>query len=211
MSVLCGEKVVADYYSGSLCESKIILRSGDLSQYYVNSAITLKFLLVITCEGVSDVRKTFYDPQANRNIILSGVANLFGDPTFSDFTFIIGGLEVKVHMNILAAASPVMHRMFTTDLEEAKTKTCTIDAISPETFDDMLRFIYRSELPDDLKAVARPLYEAAHYYEIENLKEICAREIHAGLSKDNALEIFEWVQNYGLEDLKMDAWKILKR
>lgn len=211
VSVLCEEQVVANYSSGSVSESKITCRASDLSKHYKNGAITLKFLLNITCEGTSDLRKTFYDPQVNRNFILRGVSSMFGDPIFSDFTFIIGGLEVKVHMNILAAASPVMRRMFTADLKEAKTRKCTIDAITPETFDDMLRFIYRSKLPQDLNAVAKPLYEAAHYYELESLKEICSREIHENLSAVNALEIFEWVQPYDLEDLKIDAWKILKR
>lgn len=67
-----------------------------------------------------------------------------------------------------------MRRMFTADLEEAKTKKCTIDAFDPETFAHMLRFIYNADIPKDLKGVAMMLFEAADYYDIENLKQVCA-------------------------------------
>lgn len=185
--------------------------ASDLEKYFENDAITLTFRLVISCEATSNYSRKFFDPQVNRQLTLSNISNMLGDPTFSDFTFVVGKKEFKVHMNILAAASPYWHNMFTTGLEEAKKKKCTIETFTPETFEQVLRYIYCSEIPENLNVIVKPLYEAAHYYMIESLKQICEQEIHESLSKDNALEIFEWVQKYDLENLKMEAWMIIKR
>lgn len=213
LSVSCGSNIVfTSHEAGSVYDSKIthFAYNTTLADFYENSSLTLSFRLVISCEEIPALRRKFYDPLAARKSLMRSVGNMFGDPTFSDFTFIVGGREFKVHMAILASASPVMKRMFTGDLKEAKTKKCTVDAIKPDIFDHLLRFIYNADNPEDLNAVAMPLYEAAHYYEVDKLKEICAQEIHESLSPDNALEVFEWVQPYDL-DLKAYVWKVVKR
>lgn len=180
------------------------------AQHLDINSITLNFRLVISCAVVPSLRRKFYDPLAAKKEILEHVANMFGDSTFADFTFIVGSREFQVHMNILAAASPVMRGMFTTNLKEAKTKSCTVEAIDSETFDHMLGFIYNADIPEDLSTVAKPLYEAAHYYRIKILENVCLENIRESLSADNALEVFEWAQPYDL-NLKADAWKIIKR
>lgn len=134
------------------------------------------------------------------------------DPAYADFIFIVGGLEFKIHRNILAASSPVMHKIFTSRIKEAEKNEYTVDAIAPETFDHLLKFIYEGELPNDFKAIAKPLYEAAHYYDVDRLKTVCAQKINVDLTLDNALEVFEWVQPYDdFKQLKLNAWAILKR
>lgn len=156
----------------SICHSSLsdfqpALYISDGSKYMWFNSITFTFRLVITC--TEDLLKDSHDLQTARNSISRGVSGMYGDSTFADFIFIAGGREFKVHRNILATASPVMQGMFTSGLAEAKTKKCVIDAISPETFDLMMRFIYCGEVPKGVRGFPKPLYEAAHYYEIENL------------------------------------------
>lgn len=206
-----GKDVPTTLHSGSFSDSRISYYFANIVQHCKDNTLTLSCRLVITCEGESVLRKKFHDPQISKKSILSNVANMLGDPTFADFTFIVGGQKFKVHKNILAAASPVMKRMFTSDMEEAKTNKCTVDAINSTTFHHLLRFIYRSEVPYWFGIFATSLYEAAHYYDIENLKQFCVQEIHENLSAENALEVFEWVQPYDLEEIKMNAWAIVKR
>lgn len=153
------------------------MSNSAFAKYLVDDSITLNFRLVISCEGASSLRRNFYDSLSARKRIIVNVACMLNDTTFSDFTFIVGSREFKVHMSILAVSSSVMRKMFTADLEEAKRKQCTVEAITSETFDHMLGCIYKADIPKDLNAVAMPLYEAAHYYEIDSLEEICAQEI----------------------------------
>lgn len=215
-SVSCGDQNLTTIYS--LCvlsdagiESSIL----DLKNYSRFNSVVLTFRLLVNCE--ENQRQDFHNAQDVRNYIFSGVSNMLGDPTFADFTFVVEGQKFKVHMAVLAAASPVMRRMFTGDLEEARTKTCTVDDITAETFDQLLRFIYRGEVPKvfgpkRFKGFPKKLYEAAHFYQIEKLKKICSRKINKDLSFRNALEVFEWVQIYDdFKQLKLDAWAIVKR
>lgn len=99
--------------------------------------------------------------------------NILNDPTFSDFTFIVQNKEFKVHKAILAASSEVMRKIFTTDLRESNEGQCKIADIEPEIFENLLRFVYTGELPENLDGISLELFKAAHYYGISDLVEIC--------------------------------------
>lgn len=117
---------------------------------------------------------------------------------------------VEFH-SILAASSPVMLKLFTADYKEKDTNKCKIADIEPGIFEALIRFMYRCELPENLTDVAHELYAAAHYYEVENLKEICLNEIHSKLSKKTAMMSYALAFKYDLKKLSNDAWSIIKR
>jgi BTB/POZ domain len=129
----------------------------------------------------------------------------------ADFKFIVKGKEFKVHRNILAAASPVFTKLFTADMEEAQNGECIVNDIEPEIFELLLRFIHKGKLLEDIDAVLTELYEAAHYYQIDELKEVCKKELPAMLKTENAEEMFHWAHVYDEHELKTAAWKIVKR
>jgi BTB/POZ domain len=138
-------------------------------------------------------------------------ARMLENELFCDFKFIVKGKEFKVHRAILASASPVFAKMFTTEMKEGNEKLCNVEDFEPEIFGHLLRFIYGGELPDDIWEVAMKLYDISHYYDIEKLKEICLRELPTALEEKNALEMFNWACKYELEELKVLAWTIVKR
>lgn len=138
-------------------------------------------------------------------------SNAFNDPTFSDFTFNVQGKEFKVHKAILAAASPVMHTLFRADFDEAHTSTCQVNQFDPDIFEALIRFIYCGKLPDDIDNMMEPLLEAALYYEVNALKEICAQVLLENLYIGNAVETYTTAHLYDLEQLMCDSWAIIKR
>jgi hypothetical protein len=154
------------------------------------------------------------DPKKSVNADSQKIAEknlaMLNDPKYSDFTCIAGDRKFKVHKNILGAASPVFDRMFSTAMAEAQTNKAKIDAIDPNIFEHLLRFIYAGKLPENLTATAVDLFKAAHYYEIE-LKEICEDEIEETLSIGNAIQFYELAYVYDMKVLKADAWQIIKR
>lgn len=178
---------------------------SKINSYILEVKVTVKFL------GSSVIRSRSYDPYAANNEILSNVRGLYNDQRFSDFTFIVKGKEFKVHKNIVGAASPVFMKMFTTEMEESRTNQCRVEHIQPETFEKLLECIYKGKLPDDFSDHARDLYAAADYYGLDRLKELCRSEIHERLSVDNAVESYQWACRYNLDELKIDAWEIVKR
>jgi hypothetical protein len=156
-------------------------------------------------------RGKFYNSAVAKKKICTNIGRMYGDEEFADFVFAVKGKPFKVHKNILAEASEVFRKMFTTNMKEARNNECEIDNIEPEIFESLLRFIYTAEIPENLKEVAIELFKAAHYYEIDELRNVCEQEIHENLKKENALEIYELTCVYGGEQLKLDAWKIIKR
>jgi BTB/POZ domain len=115
--------------------------------------------------------KASAQPNASyKHVVCNNLGKMLNDPQFSDFKFIVKGKEFKVHRNILAAASPVFTKLFTADMEEARTSECIVDDIEPEIFELLLRFIHKGKLIEIIGAVSVKLYEAAHYYQIAQLK-----------------------------------------
>lgn len=94
-------------------------------------------------------------------------------------------------------------------MKEARNSECIIEGIEPEIFKQLLRFFYSGKLPEDIVEVSVKLFEAAHYYEIEQLKEICRQQLPL-LKTENALEIFNWASIYDEDEMKIKAWAVIK-
>lgn len=155
--------------------------------------------------------KTVVAQDSLRRDLQDSSSSLYGNTIFSDFTFIVKGTEFKVHKAILATSSAVMHRLFTADYHEKATGQCEVDHIEPNIFEALICFIYCRKIPDNLLKVACKLYEAAHYYDIQMLKNICLSEIQMNLSAENVLEAYDLSFLFDLTELKVAAWEIIKR
>jgi hypothetical protein len=190
------------YENGS--SKRIPMTHAGYSTEVIKFTLTIKFI---------DTEKM---PSENLNYVnnkeaLDNVSRMFGDEKYSDFTCIVGNRPFKVHKALLAAASPVFDRMFTTAMAESRTNEAKIESIEPEIFEYLLRFIYGGKSPENLANVAVELYKAAHYYELERLKNICETELKATLSNKNAPEVYGLASVYELEELKKNSWLIIKR
>lgn len=176
--------------------------SGSLE---VNVTLTLKI------QGENKTCSVFYNPVKFYKQIASNNLKMLENSQFSDFTFIVEGQKFEVHRNILAGASPVFATLFNVQMQESRSGQCIVKEIKPEIFKSLLLFIYGRKLPENLAQSAMELYEAAHYYEIESLQKICVAKLPALLTVDNALEFVTWARKYDEEDLKLSAWRLIKR
>lgn len=142
---------------------------------------------------------------------------MFDDPSTSDFTFYIGNdrkdsisdHRFRVDQAKLAAVSPIFRKTFT-DFSKKKFSSSTLNDIKAADFKMLLRFIYDGDIPTELSEAIR-LYRVAHKYEIEELKVICKPIIHNKLRPETAVDVFDWGCSYNLEDVKLEAWTIIKR
>jgi hypothetical protein len=180
----------------------------DMSDYSERSAPLFNH----GTQNDSDSERSYYagSPSRSNDISAKNLAML-DDPQFSDFTFIVQSTEFKVHKNILAQASPVFRKMFTSSFEESQTNQCKVDAISPEVFQIMLRFIYGREFAGMYYEDTLKLYEAADFYELPDLMKVCKEEINNNISYFNTMTLYEWAWTYNVDELKQRIWKILKR
>jgi len=61
---------------------------------------------------------------------------------FCDVSLVVNGQKFPAHRNILAAASPYFHAMFTGGLAESKENEIHLHGTSPHVFQVLLKFMY---------------------------------------------------------------------
>lgn len=162
--------------------------------------------------GITDipVSKKLIDPLNIAKVVaLGNIRSMLDNAIFSDFKFIVKGKEFNVHKSVLAAASPVFLKMFTTNMTDCHNNECHIDIFEPEIFRQMLHFIYCGQISKNSDS----LYELAHHYELNVLKDLLRQEIHSEMNEDNAMEMYNLAYKYDddLKELKQAAWEIIKR
>ena len=191
-------------------QSKLISRSVLISRLTPNGSLDLIITVKIFGPGsVGSGRKLIISNHNDEVVKLN--SKLLESGSYSDFNIIVQQQNFQVHRNILAAASPVFDKMFSVDMIESKSGRCEIKHIKPQIFQHLMDFIYVGKVPADISDVAKELFEAAHYYEIEKLKEICKQELPTNLTIENAMETYSWAWDYDLEELKVAAWTIIKK
>lgn len=223
--ICCNRENVKLYYCGGCgqqscgyCCSRIIditytgLQAfGNPAQKRICEYCYTKSTIPTPQEILAAKKKTF-EEDITKSVLANNLVML-NDSTFSDFKFIFinEDKELNAHKVILAAASPVFHRMFTTDMEEARTNTCNVEEFAFEIFEHFLRFVYGGKLPENIEDIAVELFKTAHYYEIEQLKKICEAYMLSSLNVTNSIKIHECAFRYDLADILTSAWNIVKR
>jgi hypothetical protein len=194
-------------------QPKIQIKLVETKSKQLMKGTTLAFdaVLKITCNDSSGCYRKNSKPFALARQTVASVRNMFGDPKYSDFTFVVKGREFKVHKNILAPRSSMMDTLFSSGYEEGLNNVCKVEDIDPDIFELLLKFVYGVQLPLNISDSAMKLFEAAHYYQIEDLTKFASQEIHFNLSLVNCLDIYVWAFPYDIEDLKHGAWKLVKR
>ena len=113
------------------------------------------------------------------------------------------------HQVILSAWSPVFRGMFQAEMKEKDSKMVEIQDLDSTVVLEMLKFIYTgrcciSDEEPDPKTVS-DLLEAADKYQVVVLKKLCEEVMINILEPDNSLQILEYADMYGAQELKKRA------
>lgn len=73
-------------------------------------------------------------------------------------------------------------------MQDAKKSSIDLPDINSNTIKEFLRFIYCNEV-QNLETVALELLFIAEKYQVEPLKQLCARHIETKLSEQNVLDV----------------------
>jgi len=129
------------------------------------------------------------------------------DESTKDFKIIINDHEIPVHKFLLAVRSPTLAELFQNKPEAENLKL--ID-ISVEIFEKILEYLYTDELPCEDGTNFLHIFSAAGKMKIERLVKYAAPKILDQVSQDNALNIFCISANFGLNELKENAFEKVK-
>ncbi|XP_015925839.1 uncharacterized protein [Parasteatoda tepidariorum] len=149
----------------------------------------------------------FHDKRLLKNLkeFVNDFDCMYESCLLTDIEFKIGNESFSVHKCILAAHSPVLRRMISSDFSESKTNTISINDSSPEIFKCFLKYLYSGKIEDKTWSVVKELLILADKYDVRSLRTKCGEILASFLSIDNIYEILKIAYEYGDEYLKEEA------
>uniref|UniRef100_A0AC34R1K0 BTB domain-containing protein n=1 Tax=Panagrolaimus sp. JU765 TaxID=591449 RepID=A0AC34R1K0_9BILA len=127
--------------------------------------------------------------------------SLLLDERFKDFTFCVGKDEIKVHKNIIAAASPVFSAMLEPHCLEFKEGKVNIVDFDFETMKAAVDLIYTQEVNTNLPIkILLNLYKFADKYDLTKKEEVL-EQLKEIVSLDNIEEISKFSKVNAMDEL----------
>jgi len=117
------------------------------------------------------------------------LGTLLGEERFCDFSFKVGGQDIKAHRCVVAARSPVMKAMVEGPMEEALTQEVKLPAEThPVHFRKLLLYLYGQPCPLEPCEVV-PILELASTFQVEGLLSKCEAILMSALDISNCTSI----------------------
>ena len=183
------------YSSLSLADHKIAHNGNNpgvsipLTEVHENS-LPVKFEDIILSE---DYKQFSVKKPSPIQLPFKWMVKLFNEKSYSDAQIQVGEEVFLVHRVILAAASPVFHAMFESEMQE-RSGIIKISDFDSAVVSDLLAFIYTGEAPN-LEMLAKELLLAADKYDIQSLAVACMEHLEDELTSDNVAEVLLLAEN----------------
>jgi hypothetical protein len=136
---------------------------------------------------------------------VSNSNRLFNSSELSDVTLKCGDLKIPAHKSILATHSETWRTAFASSDSFAEGRSSVYDISSenmdPDILTDVVRWIYLQNI-DNIADNLADLLDAAEYFQIASLKDICSRMLIKKLTVESCLELLDTAYKYDLKKLK---------
>ena len=130
--------------------------------------------------------------------------SLLNDIELSDFTVVVDDHEFRVHKSVLAARSPVFRAMITSDMKEKKESKVVLHDFDKEVFEQFVHFLYTGKALK-VKQMAQKLSQIADFFDVPDLKVVCAQTLFSELTEDNVIEALKFGETFGIRELVVNA------
>ena len=127
------------------------------------------------------------------NSLVNDIKSIFHDVKNSDFKIVAEDETFQCHKNILSARSDVLKNMLAHDTQESRTNTLVTKDVPANTVEDMLKYIYTGEIPENLSSY---LLHIADFYQLDSLKEACVENLLESLDVRSCISTFIMVDRY---------------
>ena len=130
---------------------------------------------------------------------------------FTDVVVYVAESEFHVHRLILASSSPVLETMLSSDMKEkAEGRINLTDSnITPETFEEILSYMYSGKIKLTIDNVEELLY-ASCFLMMHALRKFCEDFLSEELNINNCLGIREIASKYACQTLFSKADRLLQ-
>jgi len=127
----------------------------------------------------------------------------FFDETNTDVVVISGDKEFKCHKAILGARSEVFKNTFAHNTIESATNTIVINETPAQAVEDMLKYIYSGDVPEDPKSLTTDLLHIADMYQLQPVVEACVKNLVDSLEVSSCIPTLVLVDRYLPQDQNM--------
>lgn len=142
--------------------------------------------------------------ERTENKLSTDMHSLLKDQTDADVKFCVENeghvTEIKAHKPILIARSAYFQNLFKSGMKESVSKEIKIEE-SPVLFNELLRFVYSGQPPENLRKIAIELLPLADRYGLDELKELCASALQQEVTEDNVIDILLLAETLHLPEL----------
>lgn len=124
----------------------------------------------------------------------------------SDTAFSINGETFHAHRALLAARSPVFREQLYGSMSESTELPITLNGMPPETFRDLLAFIYTDTFTENHESLPASRFHSllaeADRYALDRLKHMCAQKLLNDVTLDTVVTTLACAEIYSCQELK---------
>ena len=125
-----------------------------------------------------------------------------------DIKLKVGHASFRAHKSVLSDASVYFEAMFGHDMKEKEQQVVELHDLSPKGFSEMMEYFYHGYVTIDRKNIA-DILEAARFFHIEWLINICCDYLINNLSLANYESVLFLADKYYLGDLKKQIFEFV--
>ncbi|ESO84521.1 hypothetical protein LOTGIDRAFT_131914, partial [Lottia gigantea] len=119
-----------------------------------------------------------------------------------------GNANFKAHREVLSAASDYFSAMFSHNMKEKEQDVIELKGISPAGISVILDYFYHGFVTIEPTNI-EDILEAARFFQVEWLVEVCCKFLVHHLGLDNYTEVLTLSDKYFLGDLRWDIFRFL--
>jgi len=131
------------------------------------------------------------------------IKSILNDEKNSDVIVAAEDREFKCHKAILSARSVVFKNTFAHNTVESATNTIVIKESPAQAVEDMLKYIYSGDVPDDSKSLTTELLHIAQMYQLSPIVKACLKNFVESLDVSSCITTFMLVDRYAPQDLNL--------
>ena len=136
--------------------------------------------------------------------------SIFNDEKNSNVIVIAADREFKCHKAILSARSEVFKNTLAHNTVERNTNTIVIKETSVQAVEDMLKFIYSGDVPEDPKSLTADLLHIANMHQLHPLVEACLKNLVDNLDVPSCISTFMLVDRYMPQNMREIVIKFMQ-
>ena len=131
------------------------------------------------------------------------IKSILNDEKNSDVIVTAGDREFKCHKAVLSARSVVFKNTFAHNTVESVTNRIVIKESPAQAVEDMLKYIYSGDVPDDYQSLTIELLHIANMYQLSHIVEACLKNFVESLDVASCISTFMLVDRYAPQDLNL--------